>query len=401
MKTVLLRHHLPHMKLLFAIVAISILLVSEAFAPLQRQTLMPPTGAPRQSVPWHKNSRAEQGRNPLDNSNQHYSSSSHAKPGVVPLHALNSPDYSQLDTYVKSISPLKEGVIDPFSTAWGIGLVISVIYAISILISDEGPKDCQDGFCVTGYGENGAFIGGEAPYPTNSHKLAWRVDVGFVILCLLLPILSSFGINIPNIGSYEFAPTLDVVLSTAFLIGFHGYLHFDLAQYYVPPNNATLNTQDVDTKKEQGEALGFFIFSLVLVSVCVLGYSSVPEIVPGIPGLAAIIGGLTSFIYWLTQEGTKKGMGISSYFMSTQVLVAGVGYFVPDDVKADPLMAYTFAITCLVSLVEFYKCGSFLRKLGGHMWYDIALHGTLLTALWLSDSFVDQALGVATKALNV
>ena len=146
-----------------------------------------------------------------------------------------------------------------------------------------------------------------------------------------------------------------------------------------------------------------FLFSFLqfLLLRVFLEYSSVPDILDGLglglPTLGGVIAVVTGFIYYLTTYAGKKGMDISAYFMSTQVLVSFIGFFAPDDVNSDPLMAWTFGLTCLVSLIEYYLCEKFLSSKGGHMWYDIALHTSLLTGYWLSDSVISQVGGIATK----
>lgn len=310
------------------------------------------------------------------------SSSNHIK-AARPLYAM-TPDYSSVGNYIYSAT---QPEVVAYSTAWTLCLAMSIFYAISIIRSDAGKPCSNDGFCVSGYcGEE--YVDGDV-IVTNSHTLSWNVDVAFAAIAISLPIIDTFtAIEIPNIGRYAFEPTLDIILATPVLILAHGLLHRGLAEGFVPPNNKVM----AEDGQDEGENTLFFVlFSAILVSVCVLGFSSVPEAVnESVPALGGIVAAITAFIYWLTIQANKKEMGISAYFMSTQVLVSAVGCLAPNDM-ADPLMGWTFAVTCVVSLVEYLGCKNILRPVGGHMWYDVALHTSLLTGFWLLSSPLEQA----------
>lgn len=294
-----------------------------------------------------------------------------------------TPDYSSVGNYFTSAT---QPEVVAYSTAWTLCLAMSIFYAISILRSDAGKPCSNDGFCISGYcGEE--YVDGDV-IVTNSHTLSWNVDVAFAAIAISLPIIDKFtAIEIPDIGRYAFEPDLAIAISTPVLILAHGYLHKTLAEDFVPPNNKII----AEKGDEEEETLGFILFSAILVSVCVIGFSSIPEAVNNSgPALAGVVAAITAFIYWLTIQADKKEMGISAYFMSTQVLVSGVGCLAPNNM-ADPLMGWTFAVTCAVSLVEYLGCKNILRPIGGHMWYDVALHTSLLTGFWLLSSPLEQA----------
>jgi hypothetical protein len=301
---------------------------------------------------------------------------------ALPLYAM-TPDYSSVGNYIYSAT---QPEVVAYSTAWTLCLVMSVFYAISIIRSDGGKPCSNDGFCISGYcGEE--YVDGDV-IVTNSHTLSWNVDVVFAAVAISLPIIDKFtAIEIPNIGRYAFEPTLDIMIATPVLILAHGLLHKGLAKDFVPPNNKIMP----EDEKKEGDPLGFALFSAILVAVTVIGFSSVPEAVNGsIPALGGIVAVITAFIYWLTLQANKKEMGISAYFMSTQVLVSAVGSLAPNNM-ADPLMGWTYAVTCAVSLVEYFGCKNIFRPIGGHMWYDVALHTSLLTGFWLLSSPLEQA----------
>lgn len=382
--------HIRH----FAIVAIVIILgpiVSEAFLPQLKQFTQPSTFRVHPFQGWDGTSRFD-GSVPLVNLG-----TSNRDKAAGQLFAFNPPDTSSLSTYFESTFTSNV----PYSVSWGICLAISVIYAISILTTKEGePKawqlECQDGFCLTGYGEGGKYLNPDIIGP-NSHRLSYKADLVFTALALVLPLLSIVGVPIPNIGSYPFDPKIDIVISCVLLILFHGLLHNYLADFYEPPKDVVENG---DTGIPEGNTF-FVLFSTILVAACIAGFSSVPYLLKGLglglPALGGVIAVLTGIVYYITMQATKKGLGISAFFMSTQVLVSFVGFVFPDDVQSDPLMAWTFGFTCLVSLIEYYSCEKFLSSKGGHMWYDIALHTSLLTGYWLSDSVISQVGGIATK----
>lgn len=349
------------------------------------------------------------------------------------LHSYDRPIYNAgFNEYVKSIAPITTTdnadainaasavvSVDQYSLAWGLCLALSVWYAYDI-VSSDGKRDyqleCQDGFCITDYGPNGEYMGPSPPdVPTNSHILAWNADLVFTFIAIALPVLHKyFGVPIFSIGEkYEFKTDTLVVISNVVLILFHGGLHKLLSKDFPEgkdkeiydgndgdenPIIQSVNGAVKVKEDEEGSKIGFILFSGILVAVNIIGYSSVPELLnDNVLSLGATIAAVTYFIYWLTLQATLKGLGISSYFMSTQVLISGVGFLFPNE-KADPLMGWTFLITCIVSLVEYFNCKSFLRRVGGHVWYDVALHTSLLTAFWLEEP-LKQASGVASRVL--
>ena len=274
-----------------------------------------------------------------------------------------------------------------------------------VLFLMEEQCSINGGFCVTGYNEDGNYTEGD-DIVTDSHTLAWYVDAAMAMFAAGLVVMHEFtNAEVPALFGTPFCPKPEIiVLSLALIIG-HGILHgFVLAENYnpvrprsdgiVPKDTASHENSDVPSN----DTIGFILFSAVIsFAVFELG-SNLPAMICNskiIPdelssvAHAVVIAASTGVLSHLSIHAANSGLApITVYFASTQLLVTSVALLIPNEAFADPIMGWTFAFTCVVSLVEQRLCECYFRKLGGHAWYDFALHASLLVGLWADPSSV-------------
>jgi hypothetical protein len=98
------------------------------------------------------------------------------------------------------------------------------------------------------------------------------------------------------------------------------------------------------------------------------------------------LGTIAVVSFFIVQQTLKIANGdgnnsIAFLFGSTQLLVTAAGAFFPDPKYTTKLVGQTFIFPIIVSLLEYSECAPFLSKVGGHAWYDITLHISVLCSL--------------------
>ena len=92
---------------------------------------------------------------------------------------------------------------------------------------------------------------------------------------------------------------------------------------------------------------------------------------------------------WLTLKlaGPGGDNGVSSIFIITQIIASLSSVFAPSGAfKNFEEMGWGFVPPCVISLIEFLYCcdgsgASLFNKLGGHVWYDLFLHRSVILAI--------------------
>jgi len=234
---------------------------------------------------------------------------------------------------------------------WTISLVINLVYVFFFFQRISAPVPCdfaKAGFCVTGLKD------GECSLLFNSHTWAFIVDMVFTYLGL------TSRTNRPKLVQY-------VLVSTIFS---HGLLHGVLGSYakcgalLIPGGDAIFTV-----------FAAFISFAVLFVG------SSLPPLQ---------MGALSAFGGWLTLKlaGPDGSYGVSSIFLITQILVSLSSVFFPGkNIKNMEELGHSFVPPCLISLIELLYCcdggggESLFNQLGGHVWYDIFLHRSVLVAI--------------------
>jgi len=288
-------------------------------------------------------------------------------------------DYSSFSTYIKTFYKYSK-------LPWIIGLTFTLVLLWGSEVQDDGGESCavknvHGGFCVTNYDCTGIFLKDPTFSPENrdSHELAGLVDLALLVVAIIFPILNFFGVKIFNIGEFRYTGSITAVLTAVALIGVHGWLHyFTLSESYKPPAD---NLDGLIDESDPMKETGFKILTVIIVVATLYG-SSLPIILKSQAKMVGVIA-IVSYAILQLVEGSDNNP-ISLFFTITQLLVTGVGTFFPDKCSTNThkLSGWGFAATSLVSLLEFYACQSFLLKIGGHAWYDVMLHVSLLATYW-------------------
>lgn len=274
---------------------------------------------------------------------------------------------SASDASSKLIEKLKSSERLPYL----ISFLICCVYSYYFFFQ-EVPRceTYQDGFCIT----NMSFIKPPESYygrpakscPSteikgNSHLWAFQADVIFTIISLILPFTKWSSDNL----------NMATKLSTPLIIIGHGILHKWLSSKncYVPESS-----EDLIEKATQF----YEIFVYALTGMMFFLFSDLPQKRDLIWVLAEVI--LISYgIVKVSLKKVETGNSISTLFLASQLLVSFIGAIHPGPTSTK-IVGQTFIFPCLVSLLEFLNC-DFLAGIGGHMWYDIFLHISVVATL--------------------
>lgn len=249
-----------------------------------------------------------------------------------------------------------------------VSFLICCVYSYYFFFQDDIGKGCatyQDGFCVTNmhakvpeedyHGRPAKTCG-----TPNSHLWAWKEDIVFTIISLILPFTKWSSDSL----------TLPTKVTVPPIIFGHGYLHKWLSSKscYVPQSD-----------KDMDKATQFYsIFVYALTGIVFFLFSDLPEKRDLIWVLAEAV--LISFgIVKISLKKVQTGNSISTLFLASQLLVSFIGAVHPGP-QATKIVGQTFVFPCLVSLLEFLKCDN-LAKIGGHAWYDFFLHISVIATL--------------------
>ncbi|VEU45351.1 unnamed protein product [Pseudo-nitzschia multistriata] len=241
-------------------------------------------------------------------------------------------------------------LIESGQAGWVVSFALSIIYLV-LFFQDGGASTnactySSAGFCVTN------FDGADCPI-MNSHTWAFAVDMVFLVACFLVP---------------SDRTTLYKAALAFGAVGSHGALHALLGIFVNCTSDPFPGAETIFG------AFGALISFLILFSTTELDNM-----------IKLVISAVSGYLTVLLSEG---GAGVSSIFLITQLLASGAGIFDTEGKLTTPLMGYTFIAPCLVSIIELLFCcdpatggPGLFNQYGGHVWYDIALHTSLLTSL--------------------
>ncbi len=201
-------------------------------------------------------------------------------------------------------------------------------------------------------------------FSVNSHGAAFAVDVILTLVAAVLYVMDE------NKNKKE---TLSFYLATGFIILVHGVLHWFLTQNVL---DTVINCYtEVDEKTTELGFLLFNIFSFVLsVIIVTFGFG-------GIKTITFVI----SLAFALIVSRIANGAGGGEYILPALFVVVHplscITGLLSDQPAFSPLVGKLFVVCTAVGILELLSCEELLRKIGGHVWYDITLHSAVLASL--------------------
>lgn len=259
--------------------------------------------------------------------------------------------------------------------AWSLASLLSIIYAVifGLVTSGKLPDSLLFGFCVWGKyeGDDPSLVGtypsqtGCKPdFSVNSHLAAFVVDVILTLVAVVLYVMDE------NENKKETLPTY---LATGFIILAHGILHWFLTQDVLDTKINCYADVDEDTTE-----LGFLLFNIFsfVLSVIIVTF--------GFGGIRAITF-VISFAFALIVSQIANGAAGGEYILPALFVVVHplscITGLLSDQPTFSPLVGKLFVVCTAVGILELLSCEELLRKVGGHVWYDITLHSAVLAAL--------------------
>lgn len=258
--------------------------------------------------------------------------------------------------------------------AWSLASLLSIIYAVifGLVTSGKLSDSLLFGFCVWGKYE-GSYPNLVGTFPTedgckpdfavNSHRAAFVIDVILTLVAAVLYVMD---------GNKNKKETLPFYLAIGFIILIHGVLHWFLTQDVL---DIKINCYtEVDEKTTEIGFLLFNIFSFVLsVIIVTFGFG-------GIRAITFVI----SLVFALIVSQIANGAGGGEYILPALFVVVHplscITGLLSDQLAFSPLVGKLFVVCTAVGILELLSCEELLRKIGGHVWYDITLHSAVLAA---------------------
>jgi hypothetical protein len=220
----------------------------------------------------------------------------------------------------------------------------------------DNESGLMGGFCVWGKptptSDNGCTNN------TNSHMYSWYED-----LCMTMIVAAA----------YVYGSRKDTTLHIALggIIFFHGLLH------YVLSTRLRCLTNVDDPRLED---LGWFLYMLFtfFLSVIIFGIGFLEQYGPKAVLLAS---GVVTFITYRIAIGSGGTEWLlSALFATSHPIGSFTGLFTNSPVFTN-FMGWIFLVATVDGIVELRWCQTFLKPLGGHIWYDIFLHAAVIAAL--------------------
>jgi hypothetical protein len=254
-------------------------------------------------------------------------------------------------------------LFSPKKIGWTISLAINLIYLFFYFFNQ--PPRCghaSAGFCVTNLNENQ-----RCPDRMNSHTWAFIVDCIFTVV----------GLKAKAAPEIEAAGPF-MKYGLVFTIFSHGLLHGVLGLLV----SCTDKTFD-------GAVALFGAFSVLISYFVVFASGNLTDVLGPILGQVGNIAlGLVAGWLCVQLSGENGENGVSSIFLITQLLATAAATLFPKGDGLNPKLGLSFIPPCLISLIELVYCcdpstggASLFNKLGGHVWYDVFLHTSVLIAL--------------------
>lgn len=245
--------------------------------------------------------------------------------------------------------------------AWALALLLSIIYAVIYVFAgwELFRPELLFGFCVWGDPEITANC---KNIPLNSHSAAFVVDT-------LMTGLVVFFYCKDKTTSRNWM----VYSAMGFIIFVHGFLHWFLQQDIMKIQVNCYNP-DIDDNVDKIGTAFFAAFSFILALV-ILGFGF---------GLDKATFGFAFAFSGAVVALTKNVQGdlfLPGLFVLVHPISCLTGLLSNQEGLFNPLVAKWFALSTLVGIIELAACPSILKPIGGHLWYDITLHISVISSL--------------------
>jgi len=303
------------------------------------------------------------------------------KPSFIQVSSILA-NSNATDSEEKFLSKITEQLTSKDKLPWTLASTASFIYLL-LLISrvscDRQGTFCwsplikltdalHGGFCVWGSDEQTGVCLSQRK---NSHQLAWYVDVLFAVAAAFIGLLVPSACTEPLFTA-----------SVAAAIFLHGYLHKNISVGRIcPPDEilqhclqTCLNSPSQHVSLEKLVFYILYVFGLVVLDFAVASF-------PLSHATQAILAMAVTAIWVLLSAYFGAKYSLSSTFAMSHVLVSFTGVFANSN-KITPFVGWSFLAATCVGLAELLFCKSFLRKVYGHVWYDIVLHIAMIATLF-------------------
>lgn len=287
--------------------------------------------------------------------------------------------------------------------SWVVSSVLSVAYILLFLSKAKGGWVSSSsyettgllfGFCVWSQPQIPDESHGCHGQLSNSHMIAFLVDLVMALVVVVVVTMRLYLRRPPNESTTSTTSTTTtpthpkanednsenafsrylLPVAIALIILSHGLLHLFLYQRldcYVRPSDLSEMTQNI----------GYFLFCTFTFFLCLL-IQSIGFVTTGQQGLSTVIlcsVGLTCGLFVWTRNIGLQWL-LPGLFAITHPLSCITGLYTKSPIFT-PTMGWLFAVTTLVGCAELSCCVPFFRSIGGHVWYDVFLHLTMMSAI--------------------
>lgn len=251
-------------------------------------------------------------------------------------------------------------------TPWSLCTIFSIIYfylftevSKSRVLSEES-TGLMGGFCVWGTPEyptpdDGCVVPDSAP--NNSHMYAWYEDFIMTVAIVALYFRSNRQGTI-------------IYVAMGGIVFLHGFLHYWINTF------VQCRTDDV---AEWLEPIGWALYALFtfFLSLILFGIGFFDEI-----GLLWV--GVASFAVSVVTVVMARGAGtdwlLSALFATSHPLASITGLLTKSSIFSNAV-GWIFLVATLDGIIELTSCATFLKQYGGHVWYDLFLHISVIASL--------------------
>ena len=265
---------------------------------------------------------------------------------------------------------------------WMISFILSVIYFIAFIKIASKDNSDEDGllfgFCVWGGpAEIPNKKDGCTGSPINSHIISFIIDFMMALIVGYL-YTKDKGCTIVLFKKQgkeaETKELAGVYATSAFVILMHGALHFLMDSplincYKDIPTGSVLN--------DLGHVVfGTFSFLLCLIIIGIgLEVSKYTVLVSS--------GFFAALVIFITRTIGNDLYLLPGLFCVTHPLSSFVGFFTKkgSSTTFSSTVGWMFAISTFVGILELTTCKDFFKAIGGHFYYDLTLHASVIYGL--------------------
>jgi hypothetical protein len=263
---------------------------------------------------------------------------------------------------------------------WALATVFSCIYLGLFVQVSSGPQETfpdynfdglMGGFCVWGApltpnNKTGCVTA------NNSHMYAWYEDAILTLVVLVAYLGSSHQQQQTQRFQY---------VAIGGIVFFHGMLHWFL---YTQLETSCVIPAGVS------HGGGWILYSVFTFFLCLLIFGM------GFPGsLEIVLGGslAATLVTYLLAKDAGTDWLLTALFATSHPIGAITGW-ASTSKGFFGFMGWCFLLATIVGIVELMGCEAFLKPLGGHIWYDLFLHTSVIASLPI---FVEKQSGKKKK----